>query len=392
MFRIELAGAWEGDALPGGRFCAAYPDGRIVTHAGTWQAPDWLRYPRLHPYYDVVIGCRQAPPGAVIQIDANTAHVIAPQSCGLSAVIYHPDGAVQVNADCAAPYYSLGFRYIARSGQVVSGSDTYADSERQIFEWTELDGITIGQGPVDGVHILFDGRRYLLEPGPARVVRFNKTGEACAVGLFRQDLGFVACSFMVDEIVTFPDITDDEPPPPPEDEVKPPVVTVQNWTLDELKDGREFVFSDSANPALGYKVRVHVRDGSMYAELENTAGYATTGQKRPVKPCDEDSGGGGGNGGHEPPPPQHSPIATDHGTLLASRPQWCRQSRRARRPFEIALLDNGKYSFKAPNGKYVCAEDRGAAECSSRIVTARAAGSNSLVGRPAVIIGHAASR
>ena len=41
-----------------------------------------------------------------------------------------------------------------------------------------------------------------------------------------------------------------------------PIVTVYKWTLDELLDGREMVFGDTANPKLGYKARVHVAGGS----------------------------------------------------------------------------------------------------------------------------------
>lgn len=62
-----------------------------------------------------------------------------------------------------------------------------------------------------------------------------------------------------------------------------PVVTVRTWTLDELINGREFVIEDTNNPALGYRFRIFIKDGSMYAEIVNAAGGAQTGMWRPVK-------------------------------------------------------------------------------------------------------------
>ncbi len=62
-----------------------------------------------------------------------------------------------------------------------------------------------------------------------------------------------------------------------------PSVKVNAWTLDELKDGREFSFEDEANG--GPKVRVWIEGGSMRAEMSNSVGKGQTGQRRPVKPC-----------------------------------------------------------------------------------------------------------
>lgn len=362
MERLELLGAWEGDCLPGGRFCAAYQDRRIVTHRGTWYGPEWLRYPRLSPVADVVVGTRQSEPGQVVSVTADGWQQIAPQSCGLSAVIYYPSGALAVNPNCARPYYSLGFRYVDRQGVIVPAADTYADPARQIFEWTEYDGITIGQGPQDGVHILYNGRRYLLEGGTARVVRFAKEGDQIAVGTFRQDLGFVAWWFTVQDIPLFLDITDPAPPDPPDPEPEPmqiPVVTVDRWTLDELEDGREFIFTDTANPSLGYRVRVHVKNGSMYAEIRNAAGQASTGQARPVKPCDD----------HQPPdpppdpkPPEPTRISTAHGTFWTC--DWNGVIGHSDRADLFTFESNGPgaVAILAPNGCYVCAEAEGSAD------------------------------
>ncbi|OFW05636.1 MAG: hypothetical protein A3H96_11285 [Acidobacteria bacterium RIFCSPLOWO2_02_FULL_67_36] len=72
-------------------------------------------------------------------------------------------------------------------------------------------------------------------------------------------------------------------PPALEDPMKPPEITVDRWTLDELVDGRELVFHDRENPALGYRCRVYIRDGSLYVEMTNAAGTGRTGARRQVK-------------------------------------------------------------------------------------------------------------
>jgi hypothetical protein len=64
--------------------------------------------------------------------------------------------------------------------------------------------------------------------------------------------------------------------------INTPVVTVNNWNLDRLDDGREFRFFDGNNPDLGYQVRVWVDGGSFYAEIKNSVGVARTGARRPV--------------------------------------------------------------------------------------------------------------
>jgi hypothetical protein len=79
-------------------------------------------------------------------------------------------------------------------------------------------------------------------------------------------------------------------PPAPSGLVKPEI-TVENWTLNELKDGREFKCVDRMNPGFGF--RVHVKAGAMYAEFTNPAGTGKTGLARMVTKCPS----------VEPPPP-----------------------------------------------------------------------------------------
>lgn len=66
-----------------------------------------------------------------------------------------------------------------------------------------------------------------------------------------------------------------------------PAVTVDSWTLDQMKPGREFVAHDPNNPQLGTRVRIWIDStGSMRMELAYTAAgpdkVAQTGARRAV--------------------------------------------------------------------------------------------------------------
>ena len=96
---------------------------------------------------------------------------------------------------------------------------------------------------------------------------------------------------------------------PPEEEVKSPQITVDNWTLNELKDGREFVFHDRENPELDYGVRVYISEGSMYAEMWNKEGVGRTGARRAIIPCD-----------HVPPVEPPNPIPPNPNPIPPTQP------------------------------------------------------------------------
>lgn len=72
-------------------------------------------------------------------------------------------------------------------------------------------------------------------------------------------------------------------PIPPVSELKKPEVTVLTWTLDELKNGREFNFIDRENE--GFGARVWIENGSMFASFTNPKGIGRTGAARLVKAC-----------------------------------------------------------------------------------------------------------
>jgi hypothetical protein len=378
MITFNCPGGWEGDCRPGGRFVVPYPSGLVETHLGTISAPDWLRWMRLAPDGRVVGNAQNG--GQVWEWADGRWHDRGP-SFGNRPCIYDAAGGLEIVTRADTFTGALGWRYVADDGRLIAAWETYDPHTplavelgvTQLWEWIQHGPFVVGQGADGGIFALDlrNGLRYQLGAGQSRLMAFALEGEQCAVAWVQEVASYFdnepvpvgACVrwLTVAELLNRPPVDPDLPPPiDPEEPMKPPVVTVQTWTLDELLDGREFAFSDTENPALGYQARVWVQHGSMYASFTNKAGHAQTGMARPVKPCEDSGGGGGGNGGHEPPPPQHSPIKTDHGTFWQVDRSGLVSHGAREDPFEIGLAENGRYTFKAPNGRYVCAENGGA--------------------------------
>lgn len=85
---------------------------------------------------------------------------------------------------------------------------------------------------------------------------------------------------VVDLDLTLPRVVLGEQP-----EMNTPAVTVDKWTLKNMEDGGEFIFHDRNNSDLGYKCRVYIQGGSIYAEITNKVGVGRTGTNRPVEKC-----------------------------------------------------------------------------------------------------------
>ena len=159
------------------------------------------------------------------------------------------------------------------------------------------------------------------------------------------------------------DPPDPPDPPDPETDMKPPIVTVDAWTLDQVDDGKEFRFHDGGNPDLQIAVRVWVEGGSMRAEITNKVGRAATEARRPVTPCASTPPP------VEPPveppidpPPVEPPAASrftlkrhDGGYLCVGPDKFLTQTTGAAATFELLKQSDGRYGLTA-NGKYCAAE------------------------------------
>lgn len=182
-------------------------------------------------------------------------------------------------------FFTDGIRaVIPPNNQIIPGNTTTYSPQYNLHEYIDFgNGLVVGQGD-DGLIAVYQNKRYIIEPGGCFFNRVMFDGFNIAVGIDKQgENQTVIWFFNLNELVTFP--VDNTEPPPPVNEMIEPVVTVQTWTLDELKNGREFRVKDTNNLTEGYEFRVHVKNGSMYAEIKNAKGLASTGLFRPVKEC-----------------------------------------------------------------------------------------------------------
>jgi len=135
-----------------------------------------------------------------------------PPACGVSPVIYTAAGDLLIS-DCSVG--SQGFRYIDRHGRPISGDMTYADIPNRIWEWTEYDGVRVGQGN-DGCISIRGIDRRMLERGDCRFVRFHLVGQRFSMVMSKFEEGVVVLlDGILSDLSTFPQEAIDVPPPPP---------------------------------------------------------------------------------------------------------------------------------------------------------------------------------
>lgn len=178
LTRIETPGAWFGERLPNGRYIIGFNNGWTRTDAGDVFYTPALIYPRINPAGLGFVGVES---GEGPNKDHAMEYVGGPDfanhgpACGNSPCAYWPDGRIEVTA-CVPPYGSQGIRWI--DTRIHPGDETIADPVNGIYQYTEHNGIKVGQGG-DGIHgedpiiIIYNGIRYLVEEGTCRVIRFN---------------------------------------------------------------------------------------------------------------------------------------------------------------------------------------------------------------------------
>jgi hypothetical protein len=117
-----------------------------------------------------------------------------------------------------------GYQYCADDGSLVSRIETYPVRDG-VNNWTERDGIRIGQGnPGGGIRVFADGVLRELEPGSCWFPNFNREGEHVTVSFWKpQEHCAVIIQTTLAELRALPPVTlpgtpipVPVPPPPPE--------------------------------------------------------------------------------------------------------------------------------------------------------------------------------
>jgi hypothetical protein len=131
---------------------------------------------------------------------------------GVSPLIYDNNGVLKF---AAVEHGSQGFRYVTPDNRLVTGDQTYGHPTLKLWEYTDLDGILIGQGE-GGCHVYIDGVLRQLEPGDTRFIRANRSGDRFAITIVHLDGLFTTLTTLSRaDLAALPPVHVDVPAPPP---------------------------------------------------------------------------------------------------------------------------------------------------------------------------------
>jgi hypothetical protein len=222
--RSDWSTGWYCDALPSGQFAVApfAGQGQLRTSHGAVDLPgEPLLYTVLAPDGVQIAGVGNATDRAW-RWDGQRWHDHG-LAFGPQPLIFTAGGLRIVTSPPAH-----GYRYLDPvSGQPVTCTDTYADPVRQIWEYTELGELVIGQGG-EGPHgddpliALWRGRRILIQPGRCRFIKARWEGDQISIAWVQEDAVIASVLWLtLAELLTFPDVSIAPPVPQPVPQPQP---------------------------------------------------------------------------------------------------------------------------------------------------------------------------
>lgn len=221
MQKLTIAGGWYAEAWPAGQYACLVPRQKIVTHLGDIPLPNGTDNPLfLRGFIQFqgdfkLAGQSHEGRGTWEYKRARAAwEIVTADSYGVNPVIYDHNGLLHLGA---LQYGSQGFRFVDAQNRIWTGDETYADPSRRIWEWTQHGDLTVGFSDVYVVG-LYNNKRYILSSGGAygaNSVRFNRTGDNCAVTYHdTTTLSTTLMFFSIAELSLFPQqpVHTDTPP------------------------------------------------------------------------------------------------------------------------------------------------------------------------------------
>ena len=289
MTKTLVPGGWYIDAKPSGEFACLLRDIGVMTHLGLipiYAAGNNCLYVRVNESGPFSFAGQGHLTDQILEyLHTNVGGFwkeYQEVGWGVSPVIYTKENVLLIASKFIG---SQGYRFADYyTGRVFTGDETYGPFN-ELSEWSYLGNeIYVGQSEL-GI-LIWDGLHHrLLDADNGYNIRYRRDGENVAISYWVKDVdptspsGYapsVIIQVTMSELRALP-ITDDVP------SLKVPAVTVLNWNLDELKDGREFNFIDRENE--GFGARIWIENRSMFAEFRNPVGVGRTGKYRPVKEC-----------------------------------------------------------------------------------------------------------
>lgn len=238
--RVEYAGGTRCEALPGGRYQVLFPGRSFKTHDGQIPLPGFdVLFARMSVVAGLQLaGQAQSGPLGTWRWHGDTGWTHAsPEAPGIWPCIFDRTGALHIAGPAQG---SQGYRYVSDTGELVSGDDTLNAQRRlgvelglrDVWEFTHRHGITIGQGNY-GCVVIYQGRRYLLEPGGCFDILFSATGRELAVAMWKRAENSAVLYWLNEEdILTLPleptTTPHPEPQPQPEPQPEPNPVSTPN--------------------------------------------------------------------------------------------------------------------------------------------------------------------
>jgi hypothetical protein len=221
-------------SVPGGRSAASTPDGHNVTCIwndrlvyGRVDVPlpfgQNVQYLDLSPDGSRFAGIGHDGPVKDRAMEFDGAWRDRGPAYGPFGVKYDRRG----NLHIVQPPVAHGYRYVTPDNQLVTAEATYADPVRRIWAFTEVAGVTIGQGGAgpdgeDPCIVLIDGERRLLEPGRCRAITAKEEHGMFAISMTREDVDMALHFWLTRaELAALPLVTSSPVIVPP-DPVAPP--------------------------------------------------------------------------------------------------------------------------------------------------------------------------
>ncbi len=221
MRRYSYPGGSYCDSAPSGEFAVLYPKQFVQTHLGPIELPgEDVLFLRITTFGGFGMCGQGHDSGAAWQWRNGAWSEYGPTN-GVSCVMFDKGGGLLIVRP-GPDVTSQGYRQLDDAGEPVMGDPTYADKVRQIWEYSTLAGVTIGQGGNGGAIVLGLGAPRVAEPGDTRFIRLHVTADLFSIAIVKPGEAVLLWATR-DDLAALPLVTPDTPvdPDKPTDPTKP---------------------------------------------------------------------------------------------------------------------------------------------------------------------------
>ncbi len=207
--RFSYPGGSYCDSAPSGEFAVLYPKQFVQTHLGPIQLPgEDVLFLRITTFGGFGMCGQGHESGAAWQWRNGAWSEYGPTN-GVSCVMFDKGGGLLIVRP-GPDVTSQGYRQLDDAGEPVMGDPTYADKARNIWEYSTLAGVTIGQGGNGGAIVLGLGNPRVAEPGDTRFIRLHVTADLFSIAIVKPGEAVLLWATR-DDLAALPLVTPDTP-------------------------------------------------------------------------------------------------------------------------------------------------------------------------------------